>query len=146
MAKRELALLVHSLEQQGIFEDFFGDMEVLQEKDPRPFEDLFPEFFTAIEKKIEELAPNLSEANANYAMVQHFSQKIKECAETYGCTRLANYSQDLWDTCASRNNKEECPILFENLKTEYYATKELLIRIAKLESEMSEDEQDEDGK
>ncbi|RXH83506.1 hypothetical protein DVH24_005759 [Malus domestica] len=92
MAERELELLVGSLEQrtnyqpcflQGIFEDFFGDMEALQEKDPRPYEDLFPEFFTTIEKKIEELAPNLSEANANYAMVQHFSQKIKECAETY---------------------------------------------------------------
>ncbi|CAN6692215.1 unnamed protein product [Malus baccata var. baccata] len=146
MAERELALLVGSLEQRGIFEDFFGDMEALQEKDPRPFEDLFPEFFATIEKKIEELAPNLSEANANYAMVQHFSQKIKECAETYGCTRLANYSQDLWDTCASENNKEECPILFESLKTEYYATKEHLTRIAKLEREMSEDEQAEAGK
>ncbi|TQE13266.1 hypothetical protein C1H46_001073 [Malus baccata] len=96
-------------------------MEALQEKDPRPFEDLFPEFFATIEKKIEELAPNLSEANANYAMVQHFSQKIKECAET-------------------------CPILFESLKTEYYATKEHLTRIAKLEREMSEDEQAEAGK
>ncbi|XP_050109273.1 histidine-containing phosphotransfer protein 1-like isoform X3 [Malus sylvestris] len=118
MAEQQLKELISSLKDQGILDDYIDEVKSLQdENNPHLLKNLITPFFTRIEEIIAELTTNL-----------------------LGCARLANVAQELSDASAAQN-KEECLMLVDNLKSEYYVVKPHLNRIAELESAIYENQQ-----
>ncbi|KAM1000005.1 hypothetical protein ACFX13_006801 [Malus domestica] len=141
MAEQQLKELISSLKDQGILDDYIDEVKSLQdENNPHLLKNLITPFFTRIEEIIAELTTNLSEADVNYSRVGHLSYRNKGSAASLGCARLANVAQELSDASAAQN-KEECLMLVDNLKSEYYVVKPHLNRIAELESAIYENQQ-----
>lgn len=130
---RRLLAMISSMEEEGIVEEWLGNVRNLKEVEvPYYFIELIPKFLSDSSNTLKEMEAALAKTDLDFSHMFQLNMGLKGSSSCFGASSMATACQKL-SQAIDEKSKKGCIIGFDVLKNEYTTLHQKLDAIVELE-------------